>query len=272
MKNSIIPGFSITLGFTVFYLSIIIIIPISCLFLKTLSISFDEFVKIITSPRVVAAYKVSFISAFIAAFINSIFGLMIAWSLVRYKIPFRKIIDALIDIPFALPTAVAGIALTSLYASNGFFGKIFAEFGIKIAFTQIGIVIALIFIGLPFVVRSIQPILQDLEKEVEEAASCLGANKWQIFYKIILPYLTPAILTGFAMAFARGLGEYGSVIFIAGNIPKISEIVPVIIVMQLEQYNIAAATSLAIVMLVISFIILFFINMLQLWVNRRSAK
>jgi sulfate transport system permease protein len=234
---SVIPGFGITLGFTIAYLAIIVIIPLSGLFFKASSLSLGEFWQTVTSDRVMHAYKMSFGLSFLAAVINCFFGLIIAWILARYRFPFKKIIDAMVDLPFALPTAVAGIALTALYAPDGWIGQYLAPLGIKVAFTPIGILIALLFVGLPFIVRTIEPILQDAEKELEEASLSLGATRWQTFYKVILPSIIPALLTGFAMAFARGLGEFGSVIFIAGNIPGISEIVPLIIVIKLEQYD-----------------------------------
>ncbi len=262
---SIIPGFGVTLGFTLAYLVIIVIIPLSGLFFTAATVSWDEFWHTITAPRVLHAYKISFGISLLAALINTFFGLILAWVLARYKFFGKRIIDAMVDLPFALPTAVAGIALTALYAPQGWVGQYLDPFGIKIAFTPIGILIALIFVGLPFVVRTVEPILQDMEKELEEAAASLGASRLQTFRQIIFPSILPALLTGFAMSFARGLGEYGSVIFIAGNIPKVSEIVPLLIVIKLEQYDYAGATAIAIVMLVASFILLFIINWLQKW-------
>ncbi len=232
-------------------------------------LSWQEFAHIITTPRVLAAYKVTFGMSFIAALINTFFGLIVAWSLVRYKLPARRFLDALIDLPFALPTAIAGIALSTLYAPTGWIGSLFSPLGIKIAFTPIGIVIALIFVGIPFTIRTVEPVLQDMDREIEEAAMCLGATRWQTFYKIILPHLTPALLTGFALSFARGLGEYGSVIFIAGNMPMVSEILPLIIITRLEQYDTAGATAIAISMLLASFLLLFIINLLQRWSRKR---
>ncbi len=270
-KPSVLPGFGLALGFTLFYLSIVVLIPLSGLFLKTATISLDQFWNIVTSERVLAAYRVTFTTSLIAAIINVVFGLIVAWVLVRYEFPGKKIVDAMVDLPFALPTAVAGIALTAIYVSDGWIGKYFDAMGIKVAFTPIGIMVALIFIGLPFVVRTVEPVLQDLDREVEEAAACLGATRFQTFHMIILPNIIPALLTGFAMAFARGLGEYGSVIFIAGNMPFVSEIVPLIIVIKLEQYDIVGATSVAVVMLAISFIILLIINLLQKWTSHRFA-
>jgi len=266
---SVIPGFGITLGFTVFYLLVIVLIPLAGLFMKVSTSDLHTFITTATDPRVVAAYRVTFFTSLIAALINVLCGLIVAWVLVRYRFPGKKIVDALVDIPFALPTAVAGIALTALYAEHGWIGKYLEPLGIKLAFTPAGIVIALIFIGIPFVVRTVEPILQDLDKEVEEAALSLGATRWQSFWYVILPNLYPALLTGFAMAFARGLGEYGSVIFIAGNMPFVSEIVPLIIITKLEQYDYVGATSIALVMLMASFVMLWIINLLQKWGQAR---
>ncbi len=266
------PGFGLTLGFSVAYLSLLVLIPLIGLFLKASGMSWDEFTGLILSPRVLASYKVSFGASFIAACVNAVFGFIVAWVLVRYPFPGRRIIDALVDLPFALPTAVAGIALTALYAPNGWFGSLLAPHDIKVAFTPTGITVALIFIGLPFVVRTVQPVLADLEAELEEAAASLGANRWQTFRAVIWPAVLPALITGFALAFARAIGEYGSVIFIAGNMPMISEIAPLLIVTQLEQYNYNGAAAIAAVMLVISFILLLFINSLQAWVRRRGSK
>ncbi len=268
---SIIPGFGVTLGFTLAYLAIIVIIPLSGLFFKTATVSWEQFWHTITSDRVVHSYKISFGISLLAALINTFFGLILAWVLARYKFFGKKIIDAMVDLPFALPTAVAGIALTALYAPQGWVGQYLDPLGIKVAFTPLGILIALIFVGLPFVVRTVEPVLQDMEKELEEAAASLGANRFQTFWQIILPSILPALLTGFAMSFARGLGEYGSVIFIAGNIPKVSEIVPLLIVIKLEQYDYAGATAIASVMLVASFILLFIINWLQKWAASATA-
>ena len=266
----VLPGFRLTLGYTVVYLSLIVLIPISALFFKTFTLTFDQFWLAVTSPRVLASYKLTFGAALIAALVNLVFGLAAAWVLVRYKFPGKKIVDALVDLPFALPTAVAGISLTALLAGNGWLGQYLEPMGIKLAFTPAGVVIALIFVGLPFVVRTVQPVLEDFEKELEEAATSLGATRLQIFTKVILPHIAPALLTGFAMAFARAIGEYGSVIFIAGNMPMISEITPLIIIGKLEQYDFAGATAVAVVMLVISFGLLLVINALQAW-QRRSA-
>ena len=270
-QPSIIPGFGITLGFTLFYLLLIVIIPLSGLFIKTAGMNSQDFFKAIASPRVLSAYKITFGISFAAALVNLIFGFIVAWVLVRYKMPCKKIFDALIDLPFALPTAVAGIALSGLYADNGMIGSKLAKLGWHFAFNQAGIAIALIFVGLPFVIRTVEPVLQDVDKELEEAAASLGATRMQTFCKVILPQLTPALLTGFAMAFARGLGEYGSVIFIAGNIPLVSEIVPVIITTKLEQYDYNGATAIALTMLVISFGLLLLINILQSLSGRKAG-
>jgi sulfate transport system permease protein len=267
----VLPGFRITLGFTLFYLSLIVLIPLSALILKTFTLSFDQFVAAVTSPRVMASYRLTFGASLIAASVNAVAGLLVAWVLVRYEFPGKKIIDALVDLPFALPTAVAGISLTALLASNGWIGEILEPRGIKLAFTPYGVVIALIFICLPFVVRTVQPVLEDAEKELEEAATCLGATRLQTFRYVILPTIAPALLTGFAMAFARAIGEYGSVIFIAGNVPMVSEITPLIIIGKLEQYDYAGATAVAVVMLVISFVLLLVINALQAWQRRRNG-
>lgn len=265
VKESVIPGFRLTFSFTIFYLILIVIIPLAGLFFKTATMSFSKFLEAVTSARVVHAFEVSFGASFLAALINAFFGLIIAWVLVRYQFFGKRILDAIVDIPFALPTAVAGIALTAIYSPQGWIGKLFTPFGLQIAFTPLGIIIAMIFIGLPFVVRTIQPVLEDMDKESEEAAVILGASRWQTFTRVIFPQIMPALLTGFAMAFARGLGEYGSVIFIAGNMPGVSEIVPLIIVIKLEQYDYAGATAIALVMLLASFSLLFVINMLQKW-------
>ncbi|MGJ7487995.1 sulfate ABC transporter permease subunit CysT [Variovorax sp. LT2P21] len=267
----VLPGFNLTLGYTLFYLCLIVLIPLSALVFKTFTLSWDQFWVAVTAPRVMASYRLTFGASLIAALVNLVFGLLVAWVLVRYKFPGKKIVDALVDLPFALPTAVAGISLTALLAGNGWIGQYLEPHGIKLAFTPAGIVIALIFIGLPFVVRTVQPVLEDTEKELEEAATSLGANRLQTFTRVILPSILPALLTGFAMAFARAVGEYGSVIFIAGNMPMISEITPLIIIGKLEQYDYAGATAVALVMLVISFLLLLVINALQGWQRRRSA-
>lgn len=271
-QKNVLPGFNLSLGYTIFYLSLIVLIPLSAAFIKTTELSFNEFWLVVTAPRVLASYKLTFGASFIGALINAVFGLLTAWVLVRYTFPGKKIIDALVDLPFALPTAVAGIALTAVYSGNGWIGQWLEPHGIKIAFTPLGVIVALTFIGLPFVVRTVQPVLEDLEAETEEAAASLGANRWQTFVKIILPAIWPALLTGFALAFARAIGEYGSVIFIAGNVPFVSEITPLIIITKLEQYEYASATAVAVVMLVISFLLLFAINGLQWWVSRRASK
>lgn len=267
----VIPGFGISLGFTLFYLALIVLIPLSAVFLKTFTMSWEAFWSAVTSERVMASYRLSFGTSLIAAFINVIFGGIVAWVLVRYTFPGKRIIDALVDLPFALPTAVAGITLTALYSHNGLIGEQLAKLGIKVAFTPLGVLVALTFIGLPFVVRTVQPVLEDTEKELEEAATCLGATRWQTFSRVIFPSIAPALLTGFAMAFARAIGEYGSVIFIAGNMPMVSEITPLIIIGKLEQYDYAGATAVALVMLVFSFVLLLVINALQTWQRRRSG-
>lgn len=270
-RKNPLPGFSLSLGYTILYLSLIVLIPLSAAFIKTTELSFAEFWETVTSPRVVASYQLTFGASLIGASINAVFGLLTAWVLVRYSFPGKKIVDALVDLPFALPTAVAGIALTAIFAGNGWLGSWLEPLGIKVAFTPLGVVIALTFIGLPFVVRTVQPVLEDLEAEAEEAAASLGANRWQTFSRIILPALYPALLTGFALAFARAVGEYGSVIFIAGNMPMVSEITPLIIITKLEQYDYAGATAVAVVMLVISFALLLAINGLQWWSSRRNG-
>ncbi len=270
-QKNVLPGFNLTLGYTLLYLSLIVLIPLSAAFIKTSELSFNEFWSVVTAPRVLASYKLTFGASLIAAIINAAFGLLTAWVLVRYTFPGKKIIDALVDLPFALPTAVAGIALTAVYAGNGWVGSLLEPHGIKVAFTPIGVIIALTFIGLPFVVRTVQPVLEDLEAETEEAAASLGANRLQTFTKVILPTLWPALLTGFALAFARAIGEYGSVIFIAGNVPFVSEITPLIIITKLEQYEYSSATAVAVVMLIISFLLLFAINGLQWWSARRNG-
>jgi sulfate transport system permease protein len=271
-KNMIFPGFNLSLGYTIVYLSLIVLIPLSAVVIKSLSLTPEVFWQTVTSPRVLASYRLSFGTAFIAGLINAVFGLILAWVLVRYQFYGKRIVDALVDLPFALPTAVTGIALTALYSKNGWVGQYLEPLGIKVAFTPLGILIALIFIGLPFVVRTVQPILEDLETELEEAASSLGANRLQIFTKIVFPILMPAVLTGFALAFARAVGEYGSVVFIAGNIPMVSEITPLIIITKLEQYDYAGATAIALTMLIISLILLLVINGLQAWTAKKSGR
>jgi len=268
----VLPGFGLSLGFTLAYLSLIVLIPLSAVFIKSLGVGWDGLWEILSSERILKSLQLSFTTALIAALINVIFGFLLAWCLVRYSFPGKRLVDALVDLPFALPTAVAGIALTSLYASTGWIGHLLEPLGIKIAYTSLGITLALIFIGIPFVVRTVQPVLSDLETELEEAASALGANRFQIVTRIILPILFPALLTGFALAFARGVGEYGSVIFIAGNIPYETEIAPLMIITRLEEYDYAGATTIAVVMLVISFFILFLINLIQAWASRRTGR
>jgi sulfate transport system permease protein len=267
----VLPGFKLTLGYTLFYLSVIVLIPLSALVFKTFTLTWDQFVQAVSSPRVMASYQLTFGASLIAATVNAVFGLLVAWVLVRYSFPGKKIIDALVDLPFALPTAVAGISLTALLASNGWIGSLLEPYGVQLAFNRNGVVIALIFIGLPFVVRTVQPVLEDAEKELEEAATCLGATRLQTFRYVIFPTIAPALLTGFAMAFARAIGEYGSVIFIAGNMPMVSEITPLIIIGKLEQYDYAGATAVAVVLLAISFALLLVINALQAWQRRRSG-
>lgn len=270
---SVLPGFGLSMGFTLVYLSLIVLIPLSAVFIFTSQLTWAEFWAIVSAPRVVASYKLSFGASLAAAAINAVFGLMLAWVLVRYSFPGKKIVDALVDLPFALPTAVAGIALTALYAPNGWIGQfIQGTLGIKVAFAPLGVLVALVFIGLPFVVRTVQPVLQDLETELEEAASSLGANRWQTFRYVLIPILLPALMTGFALAFARAVGEYGSVIFIAGNIPMVSEITPLMIITKLEQYDYAGATAIAAVMLVVSFVMLLIINALQAWAGKRTGR
>ncbi|WP_205927804.1 sulfate ABC transporter permease subunit CysT [Rhizobium terricola] len=273
MKNwrqpSILPGFGLTLGYTIFYLTVIILIPLAALIWRSTALGWREFLAIALDERTLRALEVSFGSALMAASINVVFGVITAWVLVRYTFPGRRLLDAVIDLPFALPTAVAGIALAALYSPKGWVGQLFAPLGIKIAFTPIGIVVALVFVGLPFIVRTVQPVMEELDREVEEAAATLGASRFQTLRMVVLPTLVPAILTGFALAFARAVGEYGSVIFIAGNIPYVSEIAPLLIVIRLEEFNYAGATSIACIMLVISFAMLLLINLLQMWSRRR---
>ncbi len=271
-RPSVLPGFHLALGTTLLYLALIVLIPLSAAFLKTFTLTWDQFIVTVTAPRVLASLRLSFGAAFLAACVNALFGLLLAWVLVRYRFPGSKIIDALVDLPFALPTAVAGIALTAVYAPNGWLGAPLAALGIKVAFTPLGVLVALIFIGLPFVVRTIQPVLEDMERELEEAARSLGANALQIFVKVIMPTIMPALLTGFTLAFARAVGEYGSVVFIAGNMPMVSEIAPLVIISKLEQYDYPGATALAVVMLLASFVMLLAINLLQGWMRRRNAQ
>jgi sulfate transport system permease protein len=268
-QRSVLPGFGLSLGFTVFYLSIIVLIPLAAVFMKASGLGWDQFWHTVTNARVVASYRVSFLTSFFAALVNLVFGLLVAWVLVRYQFPGKKLVDSLVDLPFALPTAVAGIALTTIYAPNGWIGSMLGPLGIKVAFTPLGITVALIFIGLPFVVRTVQPVLQDLENETEEAAVMLGAYRWSTFRRVILPELLPPLLTGFALAFARGIGEYGSVVFISGNMPMKTEIAPLLIMTKLEQFDYEGATAIAVVMLVASFLLLLLINYLQWRSNRR---
>ena len=267
----VLPGFGLTLGYTLLYLGLIVLVPLSALVLKTFTLSWDQFWAAVSSPRLLASYRLTFGASFAAALVNVVSGLLVAWVLVRYRFPGKRIVDALVDLPFALPTAVAGISLTALLADNGWVGQYLEPHGIHLAFNANGVVIALIFIGLPFVVRTVQPVLEESERELEEAASCLGATRLQTFAKVILPSIAPALLTGFAMAFARAIGEYGSVIFIAGNMPMVSEITPLIIIGKLEQYDYAGATAVAVVMLLFSFALLLVINALQGWQRRRSG-
>lgn len=271
-RSRVLPGFGLSLGFTLAYVSFIVLIPLAAVFIKSFGIGWDGLWEILTSERILKSLQLSFSSALIAAFINVVFGLLLVWCLVRYNFPGKRLVDALVDLPFALPTAVAGIALTSLYAPTGWIGQYLEPLGIQVAYTPIGITLALVFIGIPFIVRTVQPVLSDIETELEEAASALGANRWQTITKIILPILLPALFTGFALAFARGVGEYGSVIFIAGNQPFKTEIAPLMIISRLEEYDYAGATTIAAVMLVLSFIILFVINLLQAWANRRTGR
>ena len=280
--RSVIPGFGLSLGLTITYLSLIVLIPLAAAFIKTAGLSWTEFTDAVFAPRVLASYRISFFASLAAALVNCFFGLIVAWVLVRYPFPGRKVVDALVDLPFALPTAVAGIALTAIYAPNGWVGSLFAKDtalarllndgeAVKIAFSEIGIFIALTFIGLPFVVRTLQPIIEELEPEFEEASASLGANRWQTIRRVIFPQLLPALITGFAMAFARALGEYGSVVFISGNMPMRTEITPLLIITKLEQYDYAGATAIAVVMLVASFTLLLAINLLQKWSRRHAS-
>ncbi len=270
-RHNVLPGFGLTLGYTIFYLCLIVLIPLSALVFKTATMSWVDFVAAVTAPRVVASYRVTFGAALLAASINAIFGVLVAWVLVRYRFPGKRLVDALVDLPFALPTAVAGITLASVYAPNGWIGKWLEPRGIKVAYTPLGILVAMIFIGLPFVVRTVQPVLEELETELEEAAACLGANRWQTFRRVLFPVMLPSLLTGFALSFARAVGEYGSIIFIAGNMPMVSEITPLLIITKLEQYDYAGATAIASVMLLASFVLLFAVNLLQKW-SRRFAE
>jgi sulfate/thiosulfate transport system permease protein len=270
--NRVLPGFGLSIGFTLAYLSLIVLIPLSAVFVKTSAMDFERFWSVVASDRVVASYKLSFGMSLLAAAINVVFGLMLAWAIVRYSFPGKKIVDALVDLPFALPTAVAGISLTALYAPNGWLGQLLEPLGIKIAFGPWGVLVALIFIGLPFVVRTVQPIIEDFDVGFEEAAASLGASRWQTVRRVVFPALLPALLTGFALAFARAVGEYGSVIFIAGNIPFVSEITPLMIITRLEEFDYEGATAIASVMLIFSFILLLIINLLQGWTARSTRR
>ena len=271
-SRRVLPGFGLSMGVTLSYLSLIVLIPLAAVFIKSSGLGWSEFWHVATTPRVMASYRLSFGASLLAAAINVVFGLLLAWSLVRYNFPGRRIVDALVDLPFALPTAVAGIALTALYAPNGWLGQYLEPLGIKVAFTPLGVLVALVFIGVPFIVRTVQPVLEDLDVEFEEAAASLGATRLQTIRRVVLPMLGPALLTGFALAFARAVGEYGSVIFIAGNLPMVSEITPLIIITKLEQYDYAGATAVAAVMLVVSFVLLLIINALQAWTARSSER
>ena len=267
-RHTVLPGFDLALGFALLYISLIVLIPLSATFLKTFTLTWAQFIAAVATPRVVASYQLTFGASFAAALLNAFFGLIVAWVLVRYDFPGKRLIDALVDLPFALPTAVAGIALTALYAQNGLIGQVLP---FKVSYTPLGVWVALVFIGLPFVVRTLQPVLEDVSRELEEAAATLGASRWQTFTKVIFPILMPALLTGFALAFARALGEYGSVIFIAGNMPMVSEITPLLIITKLEQYDYAGATAIAVVMLVAAFVLLLAINVLQAWARKRQG-
>ncbi len=267
-RHSVLPGFDLALGFSLLYLSLVVLIPLSAAFLKTFSLTWPQFVDAVSTPRVLASYRLTFGASFLAALLNAVFGLVVTWVLVRYSFPFKRLVDALVDLPFALPTAVAGIALTAIYAQNGWLGQ---WLPFKVSYTPLGVWVALVFIGLPFVVRTLQPVLEDVNRELEEAAATLGASRWQTFTKVIFPIVTPALLTGFALAFARALGEYGSVIFIAGNMPMVSEITPLLIITKLEQYDYAGATAIAVVMLLASFALLLLVNLLQAWARKRQG-
>ena len=270
-KNSVLPGFKLTLGYTVLYLGLIVLIPLACTFWKASALTWDQFWHIVTAPRVMASYRLSFGASFLAALTNLFFGLLVAWVLVRYQFWGKRFVDALVDLPFALPTAVAGIALTAVYAPNGWIGHWLAPLGIKVAYTWLGVLVALTFIGLPFIVRTVQPVLEDFDREIEESAASLGANRWQTFWRVTLPMLRPALLTGFTLAFARALGEYGSVIFIAGNMPMKTEITPLLIITKLEEFDYPGATAIAVTMLVASFVLLLTINFIQWWSHRHHA-
>ena len=269
--HNVLPGFRLSLAWTLFYLTLIVLVPLSATFAKTATMGCANFFAAVTSPRVLASYRLSFGASLCGALINSFFGLLVAWTLVRYRFPGKRLVDALVDLPFALPTAVAGIALTAIYSRNGWIGRWLEPLGIRAAFSPLGVVIALTFIGLPFVVRTVQPVLEDLGAEFEQAAASLGASRWQIFRRVIFPEIWPALLTGFALAFARALGEYGSVVFISGNMPMRTEITPLLIITKLEQYDYKGATAVAVVMLVVSFALLLFLNLLQRWTTSRHA-
>ena len=271
-RRAVLPGFGLTMGFTIFYLSLIVLIPLATLPIRTASMGWDAFWRAVLDPRVIASYRLTLVTSFAAACVNGVFGVLAAWVLVRYRFPGRRLIDAIVDLPFALPTAVAGITLTTLYAPNGWLGRPLAALGIPVAFTPLGITIALVFIGLPFMIRTLQPVIEDLDLEVEEAATSLGATRWRVIRHVIVPYLLPAWLTGFALAFARSLGEYGSVVFISGNMPMRTEVSPFLIITKLEQYDYTGATAIAVVMLTISFLLLFVINVLQGWTSRQVAQ
>jgi sulfate transport system permease protein len=270
-SDSVLPGFGLTMGFTLMYMSLLVLLPLSALVLKSLDLSWTQLWAVASDSRSIASYKITFGASLVGALINLVFGLLTAWVLVRYSFPGKKIVDALVDLPFALPTAVAGISLTSIYAYNGWIGQWFEPLGIRIAYTPLGVMVALTFIGLPFVVRTVQPVLQDLEKELEEAAASLGARRWQTFQRVLMPALWPPLLTGFALAFARAIGEYGSVVFISGNMPYKTEITPLLIITKLEQYDYAGAAALGVVMLIVSFMLLLIINVLQLWSLKRGT-
>jgi sulfate/thiosulfate transport system permease protein len=270
-KWSVLPGFGLAMGYTLLYLSLIVLIPLAGTFLKSATLTWSDFWGTVTSPRALASYRLTFGASLVAAMVNALFGLLVAWVLTRYKFPGRRLVDALVDLPFALPTAVAGIALMAIYSPHGWLGRLFEPWGIHIAFTSLGISIALIFIGVPFVVRTVQPVLEDIEPEIEQVAASLGANRWQTFSRVILPTVWPAVLTGFALSFARAVGEYGSVIFIAGNMPMKTEITPLLIIIKLEQYDYAGATALAVSMLIVSFGMLLLINLLQWWGLKRHV-
>jgi sulfate/thiosulfate transport system permease protein len=270
IHRNVLPGFVPTLGYTMLYLSLVVLIPLAALVFKTAELSWNDFIEIVSAPRVMASYRVTFGSALAAAFINAVFGLLVAWVLVRYPFPGRRLVDAMVDLPFALPTAVAGITLSTIYSPNGWIGRLLEPHGIRVAFTPLGIIVAMTFVGLPFVVRTVQPVIEELDTEIEESAASLGASRWQTFMRVLFPLITPSLLTGFALAFARAVGEYGSIIFIAGNMPMVSEITPLLIITKLEQYDYRGATAIATVMLAVSFSMLLIINMLQKW-SRRYA-